>query len=100
WSMQISGPAQAVLAGEEFEISGSGFAANPRENTVQIVAGDGVTAKADVLSVSGATMRIRTPFGAGTGQLKVSREQIEASADIRVRTSVSGFIERAVSQDG
>src|SRR5262249_52893227 len=88
------------LAGEEFEISGVGFAANPRENTAQIVADDGVTAKAEVLAVSGAMMRIRTPFGAGTGKLKVSRGQVEASADIRVRTSVSGFIERAVSQDG
>src|SRR5215813_8704947 len=99
-TLQISGPAQAVLAGEEFEISGSGFAANPRENSAQIVADDGVTAKAEVLAVSGATMRIRTPFGAGTGKLKVSRGQVEASAEIRVRTSVSGFIERAVSQDG
>ncbi|MCI0388177.1 MAG: Ig-like domain-containing protein [Acidobacteria bacterium] len=99
-TLQITGPTQAVLAGEEFEISGSGFAANPRENSAQIVADDGVTAKADVLAVSGSTMRIRTPFGAGTGKLKVSRGQIEASADIRLRTSVSGFIERAVSQDG
>src|SRR5262245_39794014 len=98
--MQISGPPQAVLAGEEFEISGMGFAANPRENSAQIVADDGVAAKAEVLAVSGSTMRIRTPFGAGTGKLKVSRGQIEASADIRVRTSVSGFIERAVTQDG
>src|SRR5262249_27202658 len=99
-TMQITAPAQPVLAGEEFEISGVGFAANPRENTVQIVAGDGVTAKAEVLAVSGANMRIQTPFGAGTGKLKVSRGQIEASADIRGRTSVSGFIEHAVSQDG
>ncbi len=98
--LQISGPAQAVLAGEEFEINGVGFAANPLENNAQIVADDGVTAKADVLAVTGATMRIRTPFGAGTGTLKVSRGQIEASADISVRTSVSGFIERAISQDG
>src|SRR5262245_12806880 len=99
-TLQISGPAQAVLAGEEFEIIGSGFAANPRENSAQIVADDGVTSKADILTVTGATMRIRTPFGAGTGMLKVSRGEIEASAEIRVRTSVSGFIERAVSQDG
>src|SRR5262249_56193877 len=62
--MQISGPPQAVLAGEEFEISGVGFAANPRENSAQIVADDGVAAKAEVLAVSGSTMRVRTPFGA------------------------------------
>src|SRR5262249_48426713 len=98
-TLQITGPQQPLLAGEEFEIGGEGFAANPSENTAQIIADDGVTANAKVLSVSGATMRIQTPFGAGTGKLKVSRGQIEASADIRVRTSVSGFIERAVSQD-
>ncbi|HKQ79053.1 MAG TPA: Ig-like domain-containing protein [Blastocatellia bacterium] len=99
-TMQISAPAQPVLAGEELEVSGAGFAANPRENNAQIVADDGLTAKAEVLAVGASTIRIRVPFGAGTGQLKVSRGQIEASATIQVRTSVSGFIERAVSQDG
>ena len=99
-TLQISAPAQPVLAGEELEISGAGFAANPRENNVQIVADDGLTAKADVLAAGATTIRIRVPFGAGTGQLKVSRGQIEASAAVSVRTSVSGFIERAVSQAG
>jgi len=99
-TMQISAPAQPVLAGDELEINGAGFAANPRENNVQIVADDGVTAKAEVMAVSATTIRIRVPFGAGTGQIKVSREQIEASAPIRVRTSVSGFVERAISQNG
>jgi uncharacterized protein (TIGR03437 family) len=99
-TMQISAPAQPVLAGDELEVSGAGFAANPRENNVQIVAEDGLTAKADVLAVSNTSIRIRIPFGAGTGQLKVSRGQIEASAAVNVRTSVSGFIERAVLQDG
>ncbi|HKQ79054.1 MAG TPA: Ig-like domain-containing protein, partial [Blastocatellia bacterium] len=98
-TMQINSPALPVLAGEELEISGSGFAANPRENNVQIVADDGVTAKAQVLTVGANAIRIRVPFGAGTGQLKVSRGQIEASAAVTVRTSVSGFIERAVIQD-
>ncbi len=99
-TMQIGAPAHPVLAGEEVEISGAGFAANPRENNVQIVADDGLTAKAEALAVSDSAIRIRVPFGAGTGQLKVSRGQVEASARIQVRTSVSGFVERAVIENG
>lgn len=86
------------LAGEEVEINGTGFAASPRENSVQIVANDGVTTKAEVIAVTGNSMRVRVPYGAGSGQVKVSRGQNEASQAIQVRTSVSGFVEVAVLQ--
>jgi len=87
-----------ALAGERIEISGSGFAANPRENTVQIVGDDGVTAKAEVLAVSADRLHVLLPFGVGTGNLKVSRGQSEASIPIRIRTSVSGFVENTQRQ--
>jgi hypothetical protein len=43
-------------------------------------------------------MRIRTPLGAGTGAVKVSRGQVEATFPINVRTSISGFVEEARMQ--
>src|SRR5262245_27679132 len=49
-TLQINPPAQAVLAGEVIEISGAGFAANPRENKMQIVADDGVSTNPEVLA--------------------------------------------------
>lgn len=95
-ALQITGvSAGLALAGEEVEISGSGFAASPAENQALMIADDGVTARADIVSVAGDSMKIRVPFGAGTGQLRISRGQSEAGRAIQVRTSVSGFIEEA-----
>lgn len=84
-----------ALAGEEIEIRGSGFAASPGENQALLIADDGLTAKAEVTSVSGDIMKVRVPFGAGSGQLRISRGQSEASIAMQVRTSVSGFVEEA-----
>jgi uncharacterized protein (TIGR03437 family) len=92
-------PSTPVTVGDEIEIGGSGFAANPFENTVQIVADDGVATNADVLAVAGDSLRVRVPFGAGTGLIRVLRGTSEASAKIEVRTSISGFIEEAKMQD-
>src|SRR5581483_3839304 len=97
--MQITGlSSSSVLASDELEIGGTGFAANPRENQVQIVADDGVTTKAEVLGVSGNKLRVRVPFGVGTGNLRVSRGQTEASVPISVRSSMSGFVESTARQ--
>ncbi|HMY73922.1 MAG TPA: Ig-like domain-containing protein, partial [Blastocatellia bacterium] len=82
-----------LLAGEEVEIAGEGFSANPAENDVRIVADDGVPAKAEVLAVTGVSLRLRVPFGAGTGKLWVIRGTSDASVDVKLRTSISGFIE-------
>jgi uncharacterized protein (TIGR03437 family) len=89
---------EPVLAGEVVEISGTGFAANPRENAVQVVAPGSLPANAEVLAVSVDTLRIGVPFGAGTGQIKVSRGKSEASLPIQVRTSLSGFIQEVRRQ--
>ncbi|MGH9846708.1 MAG: IPT/TIG domain-containing protein, partial [Blastocatellia bacterium] len=102
-NLKITGVSrQPVLAGEEIEVSGSGFAANPRENLAQIVSDDGVPAKADVLAVSADLLRIRVPYGAGKGKLKISRgegeNKVEANLPINVRTSMSGFVEEAQRQ--
>jgi hypothetical protein len=50
------------------------------------------------MAVSINSLRIRVPYGAGTGKIRVGRGQVEASVPIRVRTSVSGFIEQAQQQ--
>ena len=84
-----------VLVGEELEVAGEGFSANPDENKVQIVADDGDARDATVLAVTGTSLRLRVPFQAGTGMLRVARGSSSASLPIKVRTSVSGFLEEA-----
>lgn len=84
---------QPLLAGEELEIIGEGFSANPNENFVQIEPEGEKPAKAQVLAVTGGSLRVRIPYGAVTGKLWVRRGASEASADVKVRTSISGFAE-------
>jgi uncharacterized protein (TIGR03437 family) len=97
--MQLTGlSTNLALAGEEMELTGAGFAADPREHNVQILSADGVPAKADVLAVVGDRLLFRAPLGAGTGSIKVSRSQVEATLPINVRTSISGFVEEARMQ--
>ncbi len=82
-----------LLAGDEVEIAGEGFSANPGENDVRIVADDGLPAKAEVLAVTGHSLRLRVPYGAGTGKLWVIRGTSDASVPVKLKTSVSGFVE-------
>jgi uncharacterized protein (TIGR03437 family) len=88
-------PPGPVLAGEEIEIRGNGFAANPRENSVLMVADDGQAVRAEVTAATSNLLRVRVPPGAGSGQLKVQRGSSEASAPVSLRTSISGVIEEA-----
>src|SRR5262249_54841906 len=75
------------------------FAARPEENLVRVVANDGLAAKAQVVGVSGTELRIRMPFGAGSGRIVVDRGTSEVSSPpITVRTSISGFVEQAQKQ--
>lgn len=87
-----------VLVGEELEIAGEGFSANPEENKVQIVSDEGDTTTATVLAVTGTSLRMRVPFKAGTGMLRVTRGESSASLRIKLRTSLSGFLEEANQQ--
>jgi hypothetical protein len=51
-----------------------------------------------VLSVGGDGLHFRVPFGAGTGQLSVRRANLEASAAVQLRTSISGSVDLAQTQ--
>jgi uncharacterized protein (TIGR03437 family) len=89
--LQLDGSGNPVLPGEEIVKSGSGFAGNLPENQAQIIADDGTTSAAEVLAVTSSTLKLRVPFGAGTGRLRVSRGSADASVPISVRTSISGI---------
>lgn len=93
-------PAAAALAGEIVEIAGNGFAANPRENNVLMVADDGQTVRAEVIAATSNRLRVRVPPGAGSGELKIQRGTAETSAPLQIRTSISGIIEQARALPG
>lgn len=93
-------PTNAVLAGDEIEIGGNGFAANPRENNILMVADDGEAVRAEVVAATSNRLRVRVPPGAGSGELTIQRGRSEASAPIEVRTSISGIVEEARSMPG
>ncbi|MBX3278322.1 MAG: hypothetical protein KF868_10000 [Acidobacteria bacterium] len=96
----IEAPAGAALAGEIVEIAGNGFAANPRENNVLMVADDGQTVRAEVIAATSNRLRVRVPPGAGSGELRIQRGTAEASAPLQIRTSISGVIEQARALPG
>jgi uncharacterized protein (TIGR03437 family) len=93
--LQIEAPNTAVLAGNEVAVNGTGFAPNPPDNMVKFVPPGDVPSMASVLSLGSNSLHFRVPFGAGTGLLSVSRGSLETSAPVRVRTSISGFVDAA-----
>ncbi len=86
-----------VLAGNELNITGSGFVpTNLEANTVSFTGG--VTAK--VMSAEADKLKVVVPYGAETGRVSVSTNQGtgRSNGDIRVRTSISGVVEDTKKQ--
>jgi uncharacterized protein (TIGR03437 family) len=100
--LRIAELSDAVLAGTRMVIvKGSGFAPTPEANILRVVADTGdQTAKADVTAVrdSGSVLEMTVPFGSATGLLTVSSQGHEASAPIKVRTSISGHVDNGQLQ--
>jgi hypothetical protein len=89
-----------VLAGEELTINGSGFSAVGGETQVIVRDSQNREYIALVTEATANQLRVRVPFGAGSGQVSVRTPQgeTENKPPLNYRTSVSGFIEETFTQ--
>ena len=94
--------ASTVLAGDELTINGSGFVATPGGMQVMVTDAQNRTALAQIVEVNQSSVRVRVPFGAGTGQLSVRTAQGESANKpaLSLRTSVSGFVAQSSRDAG
>ena len=87
-------------AGDEILIQGSGFSSNPSAHEVQMIDDQGKSVTAKVEAASPGQLRVRVPFGAGSGRVKVvlSPNEGESPDRLELATSVSGVVQQAVRQ--
>ncbi|MGE0131996.1 MAG: Ig-like domain-containing protein [Blastocatellales bacterium] len=87
--------ASPVLAGQTFNIQGSGFATTAANNLVRIGG-----AEASVVAAAANQLSVVVPFGVESGPVTVRTAQGEgASANpLAVRTSISGLVETTTRQ--
>jgi hypothetical protein len=92
--------ATTVLAGDELTINGSGFSTTGGETQVVVTDNQNRTFTALITEVATNRLKVRVPFGAGTGQVSVRTSQGESANKpaLTLRTSVSGFIEETFTQ--
>jgi uncharacterized protein (TIGR03437 family) len=83
------------LAGELVEISGSGFSS---DSEVVISDENKKLFTAKVVEARSTSLRVLVPFGAGTGNVVVRNARGEASFPFKMRTSMSGIVQVAQSQ--
>ncbi len=77
-------------------INGSGFVSTAGGMQVIVTDAQNRVALAQIVEVNQTRIRVRVPFGAGTGQVSVKTAQGEsAKPALSLRTSVSGFVEEA-----
>ncbi|MGH7411121.1 MAG: IPT/TIG domain-containing protein, partial [Candidatus Methylomirabilis sp.] len=93
-------PPPVVYAGDEITIQGSGFSRDPAEREVRVVAADNLVSTAQVVASSAEELRVRVPFGAGSGNVSVrlGANESRSLTPLRLGTSVSGFVQEAVRQ--
>jgi hypothetical protein len=86
-----------VLAGDELIINGSGFNATAGGMQVLVTDAQNRAALAQIVEATASRIRVRVPFGAGTGQVNVRTAQGESANKpaLSLRTSVSGFVEES-----
>ena len=89
-----------VLAGDELTINGSGFSATGGETQVMVIDNQGRSLAALVTAAAANQLRVRVPFGAGSGQISVRTSQGETAnkPPLALRTSISGFVEETFTQ--
>ncbi|MFN0120657.1 MAG: Ig-like domain-containing protein, partial [Blastocatellia bacterium] len=99
-TQQSSGPgisglsSSLVTAGDQLTINGSGFSTTPESNEVYVLDSEQTALPAQVLSATSNQIQARVPFGAGTGQVRLGRTSAAGTtANLSLRTSVSGFVE-------
>ncbi|HNG32164.1 MAG TPA: BACON domain-containing carbohydrate-binding protein [Blastocatellia bacterium] len=90
-----------VYAGDEIQITGSGFTGNPADHEVKIVADDDTETTGQIMAAAADQLRVRIPFGAASGKIRVVVEgcrrvegcRIESADRMEISTSVSGFVQ-------
>lgn len=88
-----------VYAGDEIVIQGSGFTATAADHEVKFIADAGLPDKREttgqVFGASFDQLRVRVPFGAGSGKIriKIGEREIESAERMEIGTSVSGFVQ-------
>ncbi|MGA1369308.1 MAG: Ig-like domain-containing protein, partial [Blastocatellia bacterium] len=85
----------AALAGNPWQIDGSGFSPVPAENEVRIS-----NLLADVVTAATTQLQVVVPFGAASGSVTVRTPQGEglSSTFLPIRTSISGIVEDTLRQ--
>lgn len=85
----------AALAGNPWQIDGSGFSPVVAENEVRIS-----NLLADVVTAATTQLQVVVPFGAASGSVTVRTPQGEglSSALLPIRTSISGIVEDTLRQ--
>ncbi|MBX3280678.1 MAG: hypothetical protein KF868_21995, partial [Acidobacteria bacterium] len=85
------------LAGESLEITGTGFTP---DTEVLIADATRRTHNAKLMESGATNMRVMVPFGSGSGSLIVRNARGEASFPFRMRTSMSGIVQRVAPGQG
>jgi uncharacterized protein (TIGR03437 family) len=91
-----------TLAGDELMINGNGFAGDAGNNKVAILDPQGNPVYAQVVSANATQIRVRVPYGAISGAVRVEtpQGQIQSATPLQMRTSASGFLEESFVQNG
>ena len=89
-----------ATAGRSLEIRGSGFSLNKSENTVLIGTGEQIRT-APVTAATANQLTVSVPFGVASGPVSVSTTQAQGVSPslLKVRTSISGFVQEFRKQD-
>lgn len=87
-------PPGEALAGDTVEITGSNFSAHPSEKPEVLIADSNLKLfNAQVEEVSATNLKVKVPFGAGSGSLIVRTPRGEHSIPFKMRTSMSGIVQ-------
>jgi uncharacterized protein (TIGR03437 family) len=82
-----------ALAGEVVEITGTGFTP---DSEVLVADGERKVYNATMMESGSTMLKVMIPYGSGTGNLIVRNSRGEASFPFRMRTSMSGIVQRIV----
>ncbi|MBX3280819.1 MAG: hypothetical protein KF868_22705, partial [Acidobacteria bacterium] len=86
-----------ALAGEVIEVTGTGFTP---DSEVLISDSTRKVYNAKLMESDSTSLKVMVPFGSGTGNLIVRNARGEASFPFRMRTSMSGIVQRVTPGQG
>ncbi|MCW5966930.1 MAG: hypothetical protein KIT57_00320 [Blastocatellales bacterium] len=86
-----------ALAGEVIEVTGTGFTP---DSEVLISDATRKLYNAQLMETGSTSLKVMVPYGSGTGNLIVRNTRGEASFPFRMRTSMSGIVQRVTAGQG